>query len=266
MIDSDNVHLLLPVTIDSLAGHRIDGGLIIIDVLPDISESDLTAAVTGRRDILAVFRTANVENNFPSLPVHTKKATVIMRVAASFGYAEQIAGLPTPLHTRRLRPTARSPLQLTGPVQTPKDFDFLSGEWRIHNRKLKVRNKGLNDWEEFPATGRFFSLLDGIANVDEFICPAKGFKGMSVRALDQATGLWSIYWIDSRGGALLPPVRGGFNGATGEFAGEDRDGADAILCRFHWTRDARNPCWQQAFSYDQGATWEVNWIMAFSRI
>jgi quinol monooxygenase YgiN len=265
MIDSDDVHLLRAASTGGLAGPNIDGALIIIDVLPDVSAHDLTAALSGRQDILGFFRTEAVENNFPALPVHAEKVAVIMRVTQSFGYPNPIAGLPAALHRLRLRPTARSPIQLKGPVQTRQDFDFLAGDWRVHNRKLKVRNKGLNDWEEFPATHHFSTLLDGVANVDEFVCPAKGFKGMSVRALDQKTGIWSIYWIDSRSGVLFPPVRGGFNGSTGEFAGEDTDGPQAILCRFHWTRDPSSPRWEQAFSYDQGATWEVNWIMEFSR-
>ena len=32
------------------------------------------------------------------------------------------------------------------------DFDFLIGQWRIHNRRLKERLVGADDWEEFEAT------------------------------------------------------------------------------------------------------------------
>lgn len=63
----------------------------------------------------------------------------------------------------------------------------------------------------------------------------------------------------------MPPVRGGFVGDAGEFWGEDVDGAHPIQCRFRWTRHQTAPRWEQAFSYDDGVTWETNWTMAFSR-
>lgn len=126
-------------------------------------------------------------------------------------------------------PTALSPFQIAGPGASPNDFDFLNGIWRIRNNRLRRRNAGSDDWDEFMANGRFWTLLDGVANVDEFDCPACGFKGMSLRALDLATGTWSILWINSTMGTLLPPVRGGFSGRTGCFVGADTDEGHPVL-------------------------------------
>lgn len=147
----------------------------------------------------------------------------------------------------------------------PSDFDFLSGEWIVRNRRLKRRLAGSDDWEEFEARQRFWKLLDGVANVDEFDCPALGFKGMSVRALDKARGEWAIYWIGSTDGVLQPPVWGSFTEGRGEFRGEDVFQGKPIIVRFRWTVSETAPVWEQAFSPDGGKTWETNWVMRFFR-
>lgn len=265
MIDSDDVHLLRPVGPPMPGSAAIDGALFIVDVLPDVPEKKLASSLETRRDVVAVFRTEPSENNFPRLPVHADKVAVVLRAAATYGQPEQLRELPAPLRTLRLRPTMRSPLQLASPVPSPQDFDFLQGEWKVRNRRLKARHAGSSDWDEFSSTSRFWTLLDGVANVDEFDCSSRDFKGMSIRALDQLTGVWSIYWINSKRGTLLPPVRGGFVGDNGEFIGEDVDGAQPILCRFNWKRDRNAPRWEQAFSIDGGANWEINWVMDFER-
>jgi hypothetical protein len=151
-------------------------------------------------------------------------------------------------------------------VGTPSDFDFLQGGvWSIRNRRLKERHVGSGDWDEFAATCRFWTLLNGVANVDEFDCPARGFMGMSVRTLDLAQRRWSIYWVNSTNGLLQPPVHGGFNNGRGEFLGEDMDGDRPILARYIWTVSPETPRWEQAFSLNRGETWETNWVMEFSR-
>jgi hypothetical protein len=148
---------------------------------------------------------------------------------------------------------------------SPHDFDFLQGTWAVANRRLKARLAGADEWDEFPARQVFWKLLGGVANVDEFDCPALGFKGMSVRTLDLAQGRWSIYWVGSNDGILQPPVHGGFDGERGEFFGDDTFGGRPIRVRFRWTVSETAPVWEQAFSPDGGASWETNWIMRFSR-
>lgn len=156
--------------------------------------------------------------------------------------------------------------KLRGYTGTTRDFDFLEGNWNIKNRRLKQENIGSSDWDEFEAKQRAWLMLDGVANVDEFDCPARGFKGMSMRALDLETHQWSIYWVNSRFGKLLNPVVGGFCGAHGVFYGDDEDEGAPIVCQFEWLSDPAAPTWKQSFSWDGGATWETNWIMEFSKI
>ena len=78
--------------------------------------------------------------------------------------------------------------------------------------------------------------------------------------------LWSIFWISERDRTLQPPVHGGFAGSVGEFEGRDVDGGRLVHVKFVWDRsDPQAPRWRQSFSYDEGATWELNWLMEFQR-
>ncbi len=64
-------------------------------------------------------------------------------------------------------------------------------------------------------------------------------------------------------GTMLPPVHEGFVRNTGCFISKDTDDGQPIFVRFTWVRDTQLPRWEQAFSYDAGETWEVNWTMEF---
>jgi hypothetical protein len=152
---------------------------------------------------------------------------------------------------------------------TAQDFDFWMGTWKAHNRRLKRRLAGSEDWEEFEALSIARPLFGGQANEDEFHTDHDGgFVGMSFRFFDSETKQWSIYWADSRRlGLLDPPVVGAFDGDVGVFEGEDIFNGRPILVRFTWSRvTTPSPRWEQAFSDDGGRTWETNWITEFARV
>ncbi len=48
------------------------------------------------------------------------------------------------------------------------------------------------------------------------------FEGFLLRVHDPKTGWWNIYWADSVGCELGPPVVGGFVVRECEFSGDDR--------------------------------------------
>jgi hypothetical protein len=149
-----------------------------------------------------------------------------------------------------------------------RDFDFWIGSWKVHNRFLRERLKGSTDWDEFDATSIARPLLDGLGNEDEFRTDYQGgFIGMSFRFFDPTTGTWAIYWADTRRSGLLdPPVLGSFSGDVGTFEGADTFEGRPIHVRFVWSGvTTARPRWEQAFSDDGGKTWEVNWVMEFSR-
>jgi hypothetical protein len=155
------------------------------------------------------------------------------------------------------------------PSSAPGDFDFYVGKWRIRNRKLNSRLNNCTDWTEFEASGEMHKILLGIGNTDVFRANVDGkpFEGMTLRLFNPATKLWSIYWADSNAGAMDPPVVGSFSGSIGTFYTKDVFQGKPILVQFQWDKtDPDNPVWSQAFSPDNGATWEWNWYMYMHKV
>ena len=148
-------------------------------------------------------------------------------------------------------------------------FAFQTGRWRVRHRKLKQRLAGSTDWIAFDGTCSAWELLDGAANVEDQVLndPAGPYRAAAFRRLDPATGLWSIWWFDTRVSAIDPPVVGRFVDGLGTFLADDKLDGRPIKVRFLWSDVATNaPRWQQAFSADGGARWEINWTMQFERV
>ena len=77
---------------------------------------------------------------------------------------------------------------------------------------------------------------------------------------------WSIWWLDGRTGGIDPGVKGSFKDGIGTFLGADELRGKPVTVRYVWTRQSvRAARWEQAFSPDEGASWETNWIMNFER-
>lgn len=151
---------------------------------------------------------------------------------------------------------------------SPDDFDFLFGRWTVAHRKLRERLVGCSDWEVFSGTCEARPLLGGAANCDENMLddPSGAYRALTLRIFDPEQARWSIRWIDARRMQLEPPVHGGFDGDVGLFLGEDRWDGRPILVRFIWRRLGPDQArWEQAFSEDEGRTWEINWAMDFTR-
>lgn len=155
---------------------------------------------------------------------------------------------------------------MTATTGAAHDFDFLTGEWEVTNRRLKRRGVGSTEWDTFPSHETCQLLMGGMISIDVATFPTKGFQGTTVRLYEPAKDRWAAYWINSRDGLLQPPVYGRFVDGKGAFAGDDMDEGRPIKVLFDWTAtDPEAPRWSQAFSYDGGKTWETNWIMEFRR-
>ena len=110
------------------------------------------------------------------------------------------------------------------------------------------------------------SVEGGLCNIEEHRIAAADLSGVALRCFDKAAGRWAIYWVSERHGLLQPPVYGGFAGDIGLFEGDDFDSGRPVKVRFEWTRLMPGAArWEQAFSYDDGQTWETNWVMDFRR-
>lgn len=135
-------------------------------------------------------------------------------------------------------------------TSAPTDFDFLFGRWTIHNRKLKTRLNNDNEWIEFEATCECRKILQGFGNVDQFLTEFDGvpFEGASFAVV------------------MDVPQVGSFDGDIGTFYAEDIYAGKPILVMFQWDKTNPDvPVWSQAFSPDNGETWEWNWHMTFHR-
>ncbi len=148
-----------------------------------------------------------------------------------------------------------------------EDFSFLYGRWQVHNRKLVEPLSGRDVWREFEASSVCLPLLDGMSTIDEMREADGTLMGIALRSFDLARRKWSIYWVAGRDGLLQPPVVGGFEGNVGTFTGPDTLNGKRIVVRYIWYRDSPEAArWEQAFSNDDGHTWETNWYMAFKRV
>jgi hypothetical protein len=149
------------------------------------------------------------------------------------------------------------------------DFDFLVGDWKLRNRKLKSRLTHSNEWIAFESTVSMQQILGGMGNIDKYteLVSGKPYEGVALRLFNAKTKLWSIYWADSNSGALDPPVVGSFADRVGHFFARDTYKGQNIIVVFRWdVRNPQRPIWSQAFSTDEGRTWEWNSINVSERV
>ncbi len=150
------------------------------------------------------------------------------------------------------------------------DFDFLYGKWQIRNRRRKTVFQDAENWQEFDATGEIEPVLGGMGHIEKFeaVMPdGYALDGLTLRIFNPQTGLWSMHWSDTRVCDMIPPVVGKFTNGTGEFHGTYRANGIDVQILFTWTGiTPTSATWSQAFSLDDGRTWERNWEMEFTRI
>lgn len=297
MIDSDNV-LLLHAPEPSAQfhvdlprpdhGESAPAGLVVANIhylRPDADASEVFSrevepALKGAGvEPLAWFVSETAANNYPHLPVREGEKVLVWfagfsttadhesREAAIADATAPLSGmLARDIEVLRLKPTGRSQLRGLTPRGTARDFDFLIGNWSVKHRRLRTRGIGSSDWENYSGTAETRALLGGLCNVEEHRIYGSTASGVAVRCFDRATQRWAIYWISERDGTLQPPIYGGFRGDEGVFEGVDTDCGKLVQVRFDWRRLSPDCArWEQAFSYDQGRTWETNWIMQFER-
>jgi len=149
-----------------------------------------------------------------------------------------------------------------------RDFDFLVGNWLVKHRRLKHRLANSQDWESFEGTLAAQLYMGGQAIVDDNVLHAPGgtSHAITLRTFNASTRQWSIWWFDSRRPSELdPPLIGAFQQGIRTFYADDTYEGKPIRVRFLWTHSGDTARWEQAFSADGGQSWELNWIMDFTR-
>jgi hypothetical protein len=147
-------------------------------------------------------------------------------------------------------------------------FDFLFGRWRVHNRRRWRPLTGDDEWEQFGGCLEVRPILGGLGNMDQFrtVLADSFYERSSLRIFSRPLATWHIYWADTDECSLSGAAVGLFDGAHGEFLGRAEYDKRPILVRFVWNVGSGNSAhWEQAFSQDDGESWETNWVMRLER-
>jgi hypothetical protein len=169
---------------------------------------------------------------------------------------------------------ANGNLAITAPATSSQhDFDFLiGGKWKMYHRRLNQRLQNCHDWTEFQSTDEASSILTGLGDIDTYKTTempgmvGTNFEGFTLRLFNPKTRLWSLYWVANSSGVLDPPQVGSFENNIGHFFAKDTYHGIPVIVVFRWdVRDKNHPIWSQAFSADNGKTWEWNWYNVFDR-
>lgn len=162
---------------------------------------------------------------------------------------------------------------LTAPAATvadgAHDFDFALGSWQTRLTRLQRPLTGSTDWVEYTGTTVVREVWGGRAQLVELdVAGAAGrIEGLSLRLYDPGTRQWSLNFASARGGGMHPPTIGGFADGKGTFTNDETLEGRRIEVRFVVTRVTPDEYrYEQAFSADEGKTWEVNWIATDTRV
>ena len=180
-----------------------------------------------------------------------------------------LAGLAIASAPGAARAQERTPIQSAPLRDGQHDFDFEFGSWDVRLRRLVNPLTGSAEWVECSGLSTVRKVWDGRANLGELEvdCPGGHIQGLSFRLYQPGSRQWYIRWATSADGELGPPMIGGFDaGGRGEFYNQEMFRGRAIFVRFIFSDIERDSFRiEQAFSADGGATWETNWITAFTR-
>jgi hypothetical protein len=166
---------------------------------------------------------------------------------------------------------AKGELKVTASASSSQnDFDFLVGKWKMYNRRLNRRLENCKDWTEFESRDENSKILNGIGDIDTYKTSempgmvGTPFEGFTLRIFNLQTRLWSLYWVANNRGVLDPPQVGSFENNVGHFFAKDTYKGKNVIVVFRWdARDKYKPVWSQAYSADNGKTWEWNWYASF---
>lgn len=171
------------------------------------------------------------------------------------------------------RPSTQPPGSTPPPSANTRDgqhdFDFDTGTWKMHIRRLVHPLTGSTEWTTMEGTTVTHPVWNGRANLAEV--EADGASGhlelLALRLYDPHAHQWSIHFATSDTGVLSVPSVGEFHNGQGTFYDSELYHGRNILVRFRIgpvsPTEVRS---EQAFSADGGQTWETNWINTYTRI
>lgn len=149
-----------------------------------------------------------------------------------------------------------------------QDFDWEIGSWNTTLKRLSEPLSGNSKWLEYSGTTVVKALMGKRANIVEFdVSGAAGrIAGVSLRLYQPANGQWTLHFANLANGLMTEPMQGSFKDGHGTFFGKDTLKGLTIGVRFLIIPASKDQWrFEQAYSADEGKTWENNWIAIDTR-
>lgn len=148
------------------------------------------------------------------------------------------------------------------------DFDFNFGKWTTHIKRLLKPLTGSNSWTDYDGTSVVTKIWGGRASLLELDVngPAGHLEGVGLRLFNPKSRQWSLNWANGFDPVLTAPMVGRFVKGEGQFYDQEEFAGRIIMARNGFSSITQNSSrFEQAYSDDSGKTWEINWIMTFTR-
>ena len=149
-----------------------------------------------------------------------------------------------------------------------KDFDFFDGSWNVTGKRLKARLHNSHEWVDYTAKLKCSKIIQGFGNEEPYFQKVNGrdFEAFTLRLFDAKTKLWSIYYANPNYVSMETPQVGSFENNIGLFYSKDTWEGKKIIIVYKWDRtNPDKPTMSQAFSADNGKTWEWNLHQQFEK-
>lgn len=147
-------------------------------------------------------------------------------------------------------------------------FDWELGVWDTQLRRLRQPLSGKTEWIDYAGTTVVTPLAGRRANIVELdVRGAAGrIAGVSLRLFQPATQQWTLHFANLANGLMTNPMSGSFQGGRGTFYGDETVDGRTVKVRFVIT-PLSPVSWrfEQAYSSDNGQSWEMNWIAVDTR-
>jgi hypothetical protein len=149
------------------------------------------------------------------------------------------------------------------------DFDFELGKWKTQTRRLLRPLTGSDEWAERNGITEISAVWGGKANLVHLNAdgPTGHVEMSGLRLYNPKARQWSIHFATPKDGDLGPPLIGEFKNGRGVFYSQEEIAGRTVWIRFTVFPVSPNVAQsEQAFSDDQGKTWETNMISRYTRI
>jgi hypothetical protein len=148
------------------------------------------------------------------------------------------------------------------------DFDFNTGVWKTHIRRLQHPLSGSSDAIELNGTVTVRKVWDGRAQLEEIEAdgPNGHWEGTTLFLYNPLSHQWSQTFADSKNGILGRPLIGAFANGRGELVSQDSLAGRAILIRGVWSNITANAHhFEEDYSGDGGKNWEHVFVADLTR-